>query len=40
MENDNKTTHQLVLAKKLAFIQKPFSMADLAEKQREVLDKT
>ncbi len=30
--------HQRILDKGVAFIQKPFSMADMTEKVREVLD--
>jgi len=36
----NVIAHQGVLDDGVAFIQKPFSMEDLAEKVREVLDKT
>jgi len=35
----NVIAHQGVLDKGVAFIQKPFSMKDLAEKLRGVLDK-
>ena len=35
----NVIAHQGVLDEGVAFIQKPFSMTDLAEKLREVLDK-
>ena len=34
----NVIAHQGVLDEGVAFIQKPFSMADVAEKLREVLD--
>jgi FixJ family two-component response regulator len=34
----NVIAHQGVLEKGVAFIQKPFSMADMTEKVREVLD--
>ncbi len=36
----NVIAHQGVLDEGVAFIQKPFSIADLAEKEREVLDET